>query len=160
MILLITNSNRGQECAGALQDAVGEKVELVDSVRIASGLLRQNEYSALIIDQALLDAEPMTADVLLQHAGMGMPVYVNFGVSTSDRIVREVKAALKRCLQERQIAMKAAESQLRNELKDDITGILLASQLALSVRGLPTAAQAKIKSVCDLAQRMRSRLED
>ncbi|HKC70105.1 MAG TPA: hypothetical protein VKB60_00720, partial [Terriglobales bacterium] len=47
---------------------------------------------------------------------------------------------------------------LRNELKDNLTALLLSCELALAVPQLPAPAQAKIRSACDLAKDIRSRL--
>lgn len=133
MILLITPSSRAQECAAAIQEATGENAECVESVRRASKLLRSGEYSAV-------------------------PVYVNLAISGSERVVRELKQALRRSQKERQAARREAELALRNELKDNLTALLLSCELALAVPQLPAAAQAKIRSACDLAQDIRSRL--
>ena len=55
--------------------------------------------------------------------------------------------------------MEAATRCLRNNLSGDVTGILVSSQLALAEPSLPAAAQSKLRSVCDLAERIRVRLE-
>lgn len=55
--------------------------------------------------------------------------------------------------------MRAAENLLRNELRGEVTAILLNSELALREGQLPTNAVAKMKEVHDLAERMRVRLD-
>ncbi len=55
-------------------------------------------------------------------------------------------------------ASRAALALLRNQLKEDATGILLSSQLALETPALPHAAEARLRSVCSLAQRLCERL--
>ena len=45
MILLVTSSNRRLECGDALEQAIGETVEVCETVRKAASLLRNNEYS-------------------------------------------------------------------------------------------------------------------
>ena len=158
MILLITPSPRARECAAVIQEATGEGTECVESMRHAGKLLHGGEYSALVIDQYLVECEPDGAEILLQHAGMAVPVYVNLAISGSDRVVRELKQALRRSQKERQAAHREAESALRNQLKDSVTALLLSCELALSVPHLPPMAQAKLHSACDLAEEIRSRL--
>src|SRR5690349_22963250 len=92
MILLITPSSRAQECAAMIQEATGEGTECVESARRASKLLRSCEYSALVIDQYLAECDPDSTEVLLQHAGTAMPVYVNLAISGSERVVRDRKS--------------------------------------------------------------------
>jgi hypothetical protein len=55
--------------------------------------------------------------------------------------------------------MQAAERMLSSEIKDDLTGILFSSQRALSEPALPLGAEAKLRSVCELAEQVRSRLD-
>ncbi len=158
MILLITPSPRAQECAALIHEATGEGTECVESVRRASKLLRGAEYSALVIDQYLAECDPDGTEVLLQHAGSAVPVYVNLAISGSERVLRELKQALRRSQKERQEAHREAELTLRNELKDSLTALLLSCELALAVPQVPANAQAKIRSACDLAKDIRSRL--
>ena len=56
------------------------------------------------------------------------------------------------------IAMRLAERMLRNELRSEITGILLTSELALRHTAIPEEVVAKIQLVQDMAQKMRVRL--
>jgi len=51
------------------------------TVRVAVSNLRSQEYSAVVIDQLLPDAEPDESDQILQHLGTAIPVYVNCAIS-------------------------------------------------------------------------------
>jgi len=85
MILLITPSVRGQECAGAVQAATGLPTQVACSLQEAASKLRGEEYSAVIIDQFLLEAEPDESDQMLQHLGAAIPVYVNLAICGIER---------------------------------------------------------------------------
>ena len=159
MILLITSSSRGQDCAEALEKAVGEQVELSINLKRANALLRGGEYSAVVLDEPLVETEPEAIDVLLHNAGLAIPVYVNLAISGMDRLVRDVKKTIRRQEEERLIAMRAAESLLRSEIRGAVTGILLSTELALNVPDLPEEAESKLRSVCNLAGQIRTRLE-
>ena len=158
MILLITPSPQAQQCAAVIQNATGEATQPVESARRASKLLRSDEYSALIIDQHVAEADPEGTEVLLQHAGTAVPVYINLAISGSERVLRELKQALRRSQKEREAARRQAELDLRNELKDSVTALLLSCQLALAIPQLPPAAKSKLNSACELAKDIRSRL--
>jgi hypothetical protein len=158
MILLITPSPRAQACAAVMQEAIGEATECVESVRRASKLVRGGEYCAVVIDQYLAECDPDGTEVLLQHAGTAVLVYVNLAISGCERVVREVKQALRRSQKQRQVARQEAEFTLRNELKDSLTALLLSCELALAVSELPATAQAKMRSARDLAKDIRTRL--
>jgi DNA-binding NtrC family response regulator len=96
MILLVTSSKRGVECATVLQQALAEPVQLADNVRRATSVMRHDEYSAVVLDDAMVDADPDAVDILLNTSGMAVPVYVNLALSNSARVVREVRLALRR----------------------------------------------------------------
>ena len=158
MILLITTCSRGQECASALLDATRIKTELAHDMSTALARLREQEFIVVVIDENMLDPTAKTIDVLVKYAGRALPVFVNLAISRMERVVRDVQAALRRAEQERVNARQAVESELRGQLKYEITGILLSTQLALEIPALPPAAQSKLRSVYELADKMRVRL--
>jgi hypothetical protein len=158
MILLITPSARGAECATALEVAAGCSVHLSPSLQEAAAPLRSHEYDAIVLDQGLLDADPEQADVLLQHLGTAIPIYVNCAISNKERIVREVSGALRRWEREKGIAGKAAEQALLAQLREPLTAMLLECELLLSIPH-PAPVTAKIQALTRLAREIADRLE-
>ena len=159
MILLITSSTRAQECAAALERATSERTQICPRLSLAARTLRSTECTALVIDQNLLEADPAAADVVLKEAETAIPVIVNFAICGLDRVLRDVRSALQRREGERIRAVREAEANLRSLLTEALTGILLSSQLAMEVPAVPAAAQARLRSVYQLAMSMRQRLE-
>ena len=159
MILLITTSSRAGECATAVERATGESVHTASNFRRALRLLRQQEYDAIVVDQCQPEADSEVGELLPALSGAAVLIFMNLAISGTERVVRDVRAALHRRDQEQRVAMQAAERLLSSELKDALTGILLTSQLALNEPALPPAAQAKLRSVWELAEQMRLRLE-
>ncbi len=158
MILLITPSARAQECAAALEAAVHEPVQLASNLRQATGILREQEFTAVVMDQVLLDAEPDESEALLEHIGTAMPVHVNLAISGIERLSREVRAALCRRKREVRVARQGAEQALRSELKGAVTALLLSCEMALKVPDLPGGAESKIRAAYDLAREIRTKL--
>lgn len=159
MILLLTASGRGEECAAAVARATSEETRVEGSLRKAGALLRAQEFTAVVVDQTVLDAEPAAVDSVLQAAGTAIPIFVNFAISRTERVVSDVRAGLVRRERERTLAMRDAESRLRSELNGAVTGILLSSELALAQPALPDAVADKLKSVYELASQLRLRLK-
>ncbi len=159
MILLVTTSSRAKECALALEQGTGQKTHVAASVPQAIGKLQSSEYDALAIDQSLLEADFRAFDTLLNHAGMAMPLYVNLALHSSERVVREAQVALQRADKEKLMAMHAAERILCNQLRGEVTGILLNSELALQQQSLSPEVAKKLECVRSLAEKMRARLE-
>src|SRR4051812_48293603 len=159
MILMVTGAKAGKECARILEAALSETVELAESVRKAASLARNNDYTAIVLDDPMVETELDAMDALMHNTGMAVPVYVNLAICSADRMTREVKSAMRRNNEAKMVAIRAAESLLRSEIRDAVTGILLSSELALKVPELPYDAEEKLKSVCNLASQIRSRLE-
>lgn len=159
MIILITQSPCGPDCAAALHKATSEEVKLVTTTHSAIAALRSSEYAAAVVDQNIIDSDPLAMQTVLQHTGTAVAVQVNLAINSMERVLAEVKAALRRRETERLVAMKAASAALRSELKGAVTGILLSSELALSVPSLPPAAEVKIRFVRELAQSIQQQLE-
>jgi hypothetical protein len=159
MILLVTPSDRAAECAAALHGATGEKVIIAESLPRAAMLLRANCYSAAVFDQYLLEAEPREADTTLEHLGTAIPVQINLAISSVDRLVRNIRAAVQRRKREETQARQSALGRLQSELNDTVTALLLSSELALNTPELPLAASEKIQSVHELVKKLRRQLE-
>ena len=158
MILLVTASANGQECAKALFSSTRVKAEVVPDMHSALKCLRGHEYTAVVIDDSMADVSTTQMEVLLKHLGTAAPVFVNLGISGKERVVRDVSMALRRLEQEKNLARRSVEWELRSQLKGDLTGILLSAQQALELPALPGSAATKLKNVCELADRMRTRL--
>lgn len=159
MILLVTPSARGQQCAQAVHSATGEPTDVVNTLEMAASQLRSHEYLAVVLDQFLLDAEPDQSDQLLQHLAATVPIYVNCAISGIERVVREVCSGLGRRKREEQVARWCAEQAMWSELSGSVTAMLLSCDLALAAPDIPEAAVQKIRTIHELAHSMRARLE-
>lgn len=158
MILLITSLAKAEDCAKALQETSGEEVEVAASLGQAVAQLQAHEFSAVVIDQVLLDAEPDDVETILKHMGTAVPVYSNFAIHGIVRVSRELRSALHRRKRELQLARRDAEQTLRSELKETITALLLSCEMALDVPNLPLFAETKMRAVDALAKEMRAKL--
>jgi len=158
MILLISSLGKAQGLVQALQEAVGEPVQFCHAFPEASAQLQSQEFSAVVLDQLLLDADPDEGETARKHFGAAVPVYVNFATSGTARVVRELQAALQRRQREMSAAKKHAELTLRHEFSDSITALLLSCELALQVPGLPESAESKLQALDALAKEMSAKL--
>ena len=159
MILLVTTSSRGREYAAALESGTGHTTHVAGPVPQALAKLQAGDYELLVIDQSVVETDLRALDTLLNRCGTAMPVYVNLALHSSERVVRELQVALRRAQEEKRVAEREAGRILRNELRSEVTGILLNSELALQQHGLAPELAEKLNSVRELAEKMRSRLE-
>jgi hypothetical protein len=158
MILLITPSARGQECVTTLKDATGFETHWAENLQQALGRLRDQPYAAVILDQFLLENEPNESDQVFEHLGTAFPVYLNFAVSGMERLVREVRSALHRRKREEIQVRRSVEQQVRGEVCESLTAMLLSCELAMAIPEIPPPAAEKIRAIDHLARDMRLRL--
>jgi hypothetical protein len=141
-----------------LHQATSENAQVAPSLREAAISLRGQDYSAVVIDQSALDLDPDESSAVLQHLGTAVPVYVNFGINSTERVVRELRIALQRRETEGQIVRQVVERQLRSELKSTATAILVSCEMALKSPELSAPAQTKMETVRELAQQICGKL--
>lgn len=159
MILLITPSANGPQCADALYAATSQETHWASSLQQACTRLREQNYSAAVIDQFLLETEPDESELMLEHLGTSYPVYLNFAVTGMDRLLREVRSALHRRRREESAARRAIAEQMHSEMSETLTAMLLSCELAMSVPDVPAPAAEKIRAVDILARELQLRLQ-
>ena len=159
MILLVTRSEPASEWAEALNEATGEKIMMTESLAQATTFLRAECFLAVVLDQFLLETEPEDAAAVIVHLGTAIPVQVNMALTGMERLVREVRAAIKRRQSEEAAARQAAAGILQGELNDTVTALLLTVELASESLGLPPAAAERLESAHELVKKLRMQLE-
>jgi hypothetical protein len=105
-----------------------------------------------------VDADPEGVDLVWAQAGLAIPLQISFALSGSARVEREVRAALARRQHETQLAAAVASARLDAEIKNAVTGFLLESQLALAEAGIPPRVESRLRTLAEIAERMRERL--
>lgn len=159
MILLVTPSVRGQQCADSLQAATGEETHWARTLQEAATRLREETYSAVVIDQFLLETEPEESEKMVEHLGTAFPVYINFAVTGMERLVREARAALHRRRREETAARRLVAEQMCSEMRETLMAMLLSCELALSVPDVPFPAAEKIRAIDGLVRELTLRLQ-
>lgn len=141
-----------------MNESTGNETHWAENLQQAMARLREQTYSAVVMDQFILENEPAESDQVLEHLDTAFPVYINFAVSGMERLVREVRSALHRRKREETQARRSVEQQFRSEMGESLTSMLLSCELAMSVPGVPGPAAEKIRAVDNLAREMRLRL--
>lgn len=157
-VLIISTMDGAENCAVAIAEQTGVRVEVAGSRREALTMLRQQEFGVVVVEENMVEGDPVWADQIWSLAGLAMPVQINFAFSGSARLVREVKAALARRVGEHALARRVATAELENELKSSVTGLLLESELVLREPATPPSLQPKLRHLVELAGTLRERL--
>ena len=158
-ILMISGIAGAENCAAVLSKQFGVAVETARNRKEGLACLRRHEFALIVVDQSLVEHPEDSMDALLKHAGMAIPLEINFAISGCGRVVREVRAALLRREREKDMARSAAASSIRSDLRDAIAGLLLQAQLALVEPGITSPLAERLHLLLELASNLRQRLD-
>jgi hypothetical protein len=134
------------------------EIEVAEGRKPALAALRRKEFNAVVVDETMAECDPAAAEAIWEHAGLAIPLQINFALSGANRLVREIRAALHRREREQTLARRAAAAAIENELKTTVAGLLLHSQLALNGSELSAPVADKLRVVADLAGSLRQQL--
>jgi hypothetical protein len=126
--------------------------------KAALAALRRKEFLAVVVDETMAECDPAAAEAIWEHAGLAIPLQINFALSGAARLTREIRSALHRREREQTLARRAATAAIETELKSTVAGLLLHSQLALSGTETSTPLAEKLRVVADLAGSLRQQL--
>ena len=160
MILLVTGSSRAQECATAIEKKTHHKALVAGLPAKAVESLQLHQFDTLVIDESFQQVDGGAENLILTHAGSAVPIYVNLALHGAERVATEVGCGLQRLVRERMASMVAAAKELRNELRGEVTAILLNAELALREKPLAPSTAEKLGIVHEIAEGMRRKLED
>src|ERR1700688_1899553 len=152
-LLCGSRSSSSPQCVDCLHAATGLETHWAQSLQEAATRLREQTYSAVVIDQFLLETDPAESDQMIEHLGTAFPIYLNFAVTGMERLVREVRSALHRRKREEGAARRAVADQMHSEMRETLTAMLLSCELAMSVPEVPDHAVEKIRAIDTLARR-------
>jgi len=157
-ILMVTGIEGARNCAAVVETQLGMEVEVAEGRRAALAALRSRCYQAIVIDETLAECDPAAAERICEHAGLAIPLQINFAVSGAARLTREIRAALDRRKREQELARRAAAAAMEAELKNTVAGLVLQSQLALSGGEVPPPVAERLRVLADLAGSLRRQL--
>ncbi len=158
-VLIISPMADANQVAASLAAALSCSVDVAPTYRAGLLALRHNDYSVVVVDDCMAEANPGTAEMLWRNFGLAVPMQINFAFSSGTRLAREVQAAIMRREQQQARALRAAASLLENDLKSTLTGLLLQSQLVLAEPAITPTITGKLELVAELAGSMRRKLE-
>jgi len=158
-VLLVSALSGAENCAAAIMQQMGLDVEVAPGWREALDALRAGSYSAVIVEDSLAEGDPRGAEVLWKMAGLAIPMQVNFALTGSARLIRDLRAALARREQEQGAAHLAALRAVESELRNTISGLLLHTQLALREGPPSPQLEQRLRLMAELAGNLKQRLD-
>jgi hypothetical protein len=157
-ILMVTGIEGARNCAAVVGAQLGMEVEVAEGRKAALAVLRRREFAAVAMDETMAECDPAAAEAVWEHSGLAIPLQINFALSGTARLTREIRAALHRREREQTLARRAATAAIESELKSTVAGLLLQSQLALTGAEMPPPVAERLRMVADLASNLRQQL--
>ena len=121
--------------------------------------LRNHEFSAVVPDENLLECTPGSADALLQRLQAATPLFLDMACMRAERICKHVELAVERRALEYKAVREHALAELHSELKSEVTGLLITSELALKAPSVSPQLTERLTAVLESAKRIRAKLE-
>ena len=157
-ILIVTGIEGARNCAAVVGAQLGMEVEVAEGRKAALASLRRREFDAVVVDETMAECDPAAAEAICEHAGLAIPLQINFALAGAARLIREVRSALHRRYRELLLARRAAAASIETELKTTVAGLLLHSQLALNGSEAASPIAERLRMVADLAGSLRQQL--
>ena len=158
MILLLSPYQNAPDCAAQIERATRDSVKVVNTLRLAMSALRAQEFSLVIADENLLESTPGSAETLVQRMERAVPLILDLACLRPEKVGKLALAATKRRELESQVAREKALAELRSDLKSELTGLVISSELVLKTPDLPWPASERLNAVLEIARRIESRL--
>jgi signal transduction histidine kinase len=157
-ILIVTGIEGARNCAAVVAAQLEMDVEVADGRKAALAALRRREFAVVAVDETMAECDPAAAEAVWEHAGLAIPLQMNFALSGAARLIREIRSALHRREREQTLARRAATAAIESELKSTVAGLLLQSQLALTGADISSPVAERLRVVADLAGSLRQQL--
>ena len=155
---MVTGMEGARSCADVVGTQLDMEVEVAQGNRAALAALRRREFIVVVVDETIAECDPAAAEMIWDRAGLAIPLQINFALSGAARLIREIRAALNRRERERMLTRSAVAAEMESELKSTLSGLLLHSQLALTVGDVPGPLAEKLRVVASLAGNLRQSL--
>src|SRR4051812_33412806 len=95
-ILIVTGIEGARNCADVVSRQLNLEVVIANGRVAALTVLRKGDFAAIVVDETVAGCDLAAAEAIWERTGLAIPVWINFAVSGGARLVREIRAALRR----------------------------------------------------------------
>ena len=155
-VLLVSAMPGAENLAETLSRDAHVGVQVARNLRSALAVLRRNEFAAVLVDTSTIPDE--TAELIWQRAGLAANMEMHLGQTGAAKVIRAVSSVVQRREREAELARREAAHAIQDELRQEITGLLLQTELMMRERSLPPAVERKVRMLHDLTDALRGRL--
>ena len=158
-VLIVSTMPGVEHCAAAIAESAQVEVAVAAGREAGLQALRAGAFDVVVLEESLTEGDPGWAEEAWTAAGVAMQVQISFAQAGCARLGRVVKTALMRREGDQAVARRVAVTELENDLRSSVTGLLLESELALRDPSIPVTLEPKLRHLVELAGALRQRLE-
>lgn len=151
-LLIISASERRFDLQNAVRDSLGIPVLGVADFQEALSAVSISPFRAVVLDEGLVDLNPVGADQFLARCTDELPIFVKLAISGLPRCVQQIQLAIHRFDREQKIVAASAQHAMSSQMCDALTSIFLYGQLALKVPGLPEDAAKHLSAILEAGE--------
>lgn len=155
-MLLVSAMTGTQNFAESLSQESGITVQIARNLRAALAVLRREEFAAVLVDTNTIPVE--STELIWQRTGLAVPLEIPMGTTGHARMQREVIAVMQRRDREARLARMEATHALQDELRQQLTGLRLQTELMMRERSVPPALARKVQTLHELTDALCMRL--
>jgi hypothetical protein len=159
MIILISSSKQVLGSVSAIEGRFPEPVACVPSLQAGWELLNVNAYSAVVVDEQDSENSSTQIEHLFQNLGGAIPVIVNLAITSTDRLLAILRAALERRKREMTLADENALRTVASEFRDGLAAVLLSCEIARKQDVLPESVVSSLEEIERVSASLAKRLD-
>lgn len=156
LVLFVSGLAGAENLARALVNETAVEVRVAHNGKGALATLRREEFSVVLVDTSTIQAD--TAGLIWQRSGLATALEMDLTHVGGERVIREVAGVLQRRDRESQKAREVAAHAVQDELREDVTALLLQTELMMRERALSPSMARKLETLRSLTDALRVRL--
>ncbi len=157
-VLIVTAMADAGDLAGVLSREADVTVQVARSRASALAVLRREAFTIVLVDSLFSQAHPDSMDALWERADLAVPLELHLAELGAVRVTRQVCGILARREREYVLARRLAGLEIEEELRSQVTGLLLQSDLMLREQAVPPTVRERLVTLRELADGLRVRL--
>ncbi|MBS1813954.1 MAG: hypothetical protein JSS87_03665 [Acidobacteria bacterium] len=157
-VLLVSAMSGAENLAATLSHEAHVPVQVARNLRSTLAALRRAEFGAVLVDTGTISEE--TVELIWQRSGLAANMEMRLEGVGATKIIREVSSVMQRREREAEQARREATHALQDEFRQELTGLLLQTELMMREPSMPPSVERKVRVLHDLTDALRVRLRN
>lgn len=157
-LLLVSGITGVENLAKMVSRELGLSIQIAKTRRAAAAALRREAFTIVLVDSSMPEGED--PELLWQRTGLAIPMEMALADVGASLLLRQLRSTLARREHEAALARRAASHAIEDEMRQQVTGLLLQSELLLLEKSIPPTMEKRVMALRTLADGLRTRLRN